>query len=77
MAIELRQPDHVTTRFTAASARADGRLPSPAEVAGVVVRGLLIGIGIALVVVAGPAGVESVVAAGILALGAALLGWDH
>ena len=52
------------------------RLPSTRDALGVAVRGLLVGIGIALVLIAGASG-GAILAAGLLALGAALSSWGE
>ena len=49
----------------------------PLDAVGIAVRGLLIGLGVGIVVVADARDVASVAGIGVLALGAALLGWDR
>jgi hypothetical protein len=77
MALHLDAPKRVTVRFATDSDRDRPRL-APSVVLDVVVRGLLTGVGAALVLVAGDrVGIVSVTAVGVLALGAALVEWDH
>jgi hypothetical protein len=52
------------------------RRASQLDLLSVTARGLLIGIGVGIVVVAGARDVESIAGIGVLALGAALLSWD-
>jgi predicted lipid-binding transport protein (Tim44 family) len=78
MALPLARPDHIRVRLidplpaTAASAasRSVARV-----VVGAVVRGLAVGLGLGLLIVAG-SGAASLTVAGIVALGAAMAGWD-
>jgi hypothetical protein len=44
---------------------------------GIAARGLLVGTGLGIVLVAGSAGIGAVVGVGVIALGAALLSWDR
>ena len=75
MAVDLRSPEHIRIRLAGAAVRPGG---TRSEWLGIVIRGLLTGIGTALVLLGGAhAAVISVVAIGILALGAALVSWDR
>ena len=76
MSVELARPDRVTTQFMAIPTSEDRRLPSGRDALGVAVRGLLVGLGIALVLIAGSSG-GAILAAGLLALGAALSSWGE
>ncbi len=83
MAMELRRPEHVTTRFvgvdqgTSDSAGDGDARPRPLSASvGTALRGLLLGAAIGVVVVAGPAGLASEVALGVIAVAAAFLSWD-
>jgi hypothetical protein len=80
MDVPLRRLDRATFRMRGASrgTPADTPVPRPPwGLAGVVIRGLLVGAAIGILLVAGSFGVASVVAIGVLALGAALLSWDR
>jgi hypothetical protein len=70
-------PEHVTTRFlgVAATTSAPRRL-TVGSVIGVAFRGFLIGVGVALVMIAGPTEIGSIVVIGALGLGAALMSWE-
>lgn len=75
MAVDLRSPEHIRIRLAGGISRP---IASRSEWLGVVIRGLLTGIGTALVLLGGShAAVISVVAVGILALGVALVSWDR
>jgi tetrahydromethanopterin S-methyltransferase subunit D len=77
MAVDLRTPDRIEIRLTA-NAERDEDHGVAAAVVDVAVRGLLTGIGAALVMFAGDrVGVASVTVLGVLALGAALVEWNH
>ena len=76
MSVHVTRPDHVTTQFIAIPIVPSRRLPSTRDTLGVAGRGLLVGIGIALVLIAGSSG-GAILAAGLLALGAALSGWGE
>jgi hypothetical protein len=83
MAMELRRPEHVTTRFIAIDPGAsdpagdgDARPWPLSGTVGAALRGLLLGAAIGVVVVAGPAGLASEVALGVIAVAAAFLSWD-
>lgn len=76
MSVDLARPDRVTTQFMAIPIAEPRRLPSVRDALGVAVRGLLVGVGIALVLIAGSSG-GAILAAGLLALGAALSSWGE
>ena len=77
MALHLDTPKRITVRFAPDPDEARPRI-APSVVLDVLVRGLLTGAGAALVLVAGDrVGIVSVTAVGVLALGAALVEWDH
>ena len=77
MALHLDTPKGITIRF--AANRDEPRLRiAPSVVLDVIVRGLLTGVGAALVLVDGDrVGIVSVTAVGVFALGAALVEWNH
>jgi hypothetical protein len=77
MALHLDTPKGVTVRFAANPDEPRLRI-APSVVADVIVRGLLTGAGAALVLLTREhVGIISVTAVGILALGAALVEWNH
>ena len=76
MSVDLARPDRVTTQFMPIPMAENRHLPSVRDALGVAVRGLLVGIGIALVLIAGRSG-GAILAAGLLALGAALSSWGE
>jgi predicted lipid-binding transport protein (Tim44 family) len=82
MALEMRRPEHVTTRFVGIDDPADDSAGDEARpgalsaTVGTALRGLLLGAAIGVVVVAGPAGLASEVALGVIAVAAAFLSWD-
>jgi hypothetical protein len=77
MALHLDTPKGVTVRFAANGDERRLQI-APSVVLDVLVRGLLTGVGAALVLIAGDrVGIVSVTAVGFLALGAALVEWDH
>jgi hypothetical protein len=77
MALPLAHPDRIELRVAGRTRSLDFNSPRLAirTVVGVVARGLAIGVGLGLLLIAGP-GASSLIAAGVLALGAALLSWD-
>ncbi len=77
MTVRLRTPDHIRVRF-ASHETTPAKAGSLGLLIDVTLRGLLTGAGAGLVAFAGDrAGVGSVAAIGVLALGAALVSWDR
>jgi hypothetical protein len=76
VALPLAHPDQIELRVAGRTPAPDFSTPTLAArtVVGVVARALAIGVGLGLLL-AGP-GASSLIAAGVLALGAALLSWD-
>jgi hypothetical protein len=77
MTVQLRRLDQIRTRFVAAPARRTHRLAPPAVILGVVARGLLVGLGLGAVLVAGGTSAVGIVVAGFLAIGASLVSWTE
>lgn len=79
MALPLARPDHIRVRLieprATPSSSAAGR-PAGSVVVGAVLRGLAVGLGLGLLIVAGT-GAASLTVIGIVALGAAMAGWDR
>ena len=80
MALPLARPDHIRVRILdgGRSSLSFARRHRPVVRAAVEVvgRGLAVGVGLGILLIAGP-GAASLTALGILALGAALLSWDR
>ena len=78
MALPLARPDHIRVRLIdpvpATSSSAVNR-SAARVVVGAVVRGLAVGLGLGLLMVAGSSA-ASLTVIGIVALGAAMAGWD-
>jgi hypothetical protein len=77
MAVELRRPTHVRFGGTTRQDTAPHGTSATSLALDVVVRGLLIGVGIGVLLTSAQAGIASIAVLGLLALGAALLGWDR
>jgi uncharacterized membrane-anchored protein YitT (DUF2179 family) len=77
MAVELRRIEQIRTRFVATPARRTQRSIPSAMILGVVARGLLVGLGLGAVLVAGGTSAVGIVVAGILAIGASLASWTE
>ena len=78
MALPLARPDHIRVRLIeprTPSSSAAGR-PAGSVVVGAVLRGLAVGLGLGLLIVAGT-GAAPLTVIGIVALGAAMAGWDR
>lgn len=77
MTVPLRAPDHVRVRI-ASHEPPSAKRGSLGLLLDVTLRGILTGAGAGLVAFAGDrAGVGSIAAIGVLALGAALVSWDR
>ncbi len=77
MAIPLNRLDNIRTRFVADDPSPGPHLPPPSAVLGAVVRGLLVGIGLAAVLVGRGTSIVGIVVVGLLALGVSLVAWDE
>jgi hypothetical protein len=74
MATDIRSPQRVQVRF-ATPRRSIGPISHGGSTLRVVVRAFLIGLGLGIVFIAGPAEAWSVAAVGIIAIGSALMSW--
>jgi hypothetical protein len=77
MAVQLSRPEQIQTRFATDRAGRIHRLPRPAVLLGVATRGLLVGLGLGAVLVAGGTSAAGVFVAGVLAIGASLVSWSE
>lgn len=76
MDVRLHRPDRSTIRMNCGGRSLPAAGSGASTVVGVAVRGILVGAGIGVLLVAGSLGITPVVVIGVLALGAALMSWD-
>jgi hypothetical protein len=77
MAVELHRPRDIRIGLSRSEAPAERRNSTAAIALDVILRGLLVGIGIGVLLMTAHTGIASVTVLGILALGAALFGWEQ
>ncbi|MEA2518870.1 MAG: hypothetical protein QOF49_950 [Chloroflexota bacterium] len=77
MTVHLSRPDRIQTRFLSTPVPRTHRLVPPGVILGVIARGLLVGLGLGAVLVAGGTSAVGIVVAGFLAIGASLVSWTE
>jgi hypothetical protein len=78
MAVELRRPENVRVAFAFVRRERPERAPVVGALVSIAARGLLVGFGLGVILIAGPhPSLATVTAVGVVALAVALLGWDR
>jgi hypothetical protein len=78
MAVELRRPDNVRVAFALVRRRPRRRPAVASALVSIAARGLLVGFGLGIILIAGPQpSLATVTTAGVAALAVALLAWDR